>query len=223
MAVQTPAYCMSGLRAELSVKNASDSPLADLSEIVSEPVTPLSLTLFDYILSRELPSRETGNYETQTDELNSNSQQLARLEPDENGVELTEIGALCGLSGDEPEVVSEVFAIDGTLHLTLEVGSREELRDYCADIENLYGPVSIDRIMNIRSTNQESEDAQIDLRTLTDRQYEVLETAYEMGYFGYPREANAEDVAEALGITSSTVVEHLTTAQSKLFDEIFQP
>ena len=51
---------------------------------------------------------------------------------------------------------------------------------------------------------------------------EVLETAHEMGYFEYPKRANAGDVAEAVGISRSTFSEHLGAAQTKLLDAILE-
>ncbi|PSQ41211.1 helix-turn-helix domain-containing protein, partial [Halobacteriales archaeon SW_12_71_31] len=60
----------------------------------------------------------------------------------------------------------------------------------------------------------------VDRDALTDRQREVLRTAYEMGYFEYPRESNATEVAAALDISPSTLAEHLAAAQGKLLDEL---
>lgn len=56
---------------------------------------------------------------------------------------------------------------------------------------------------------------------LTDRQLEVLETAYQRGYFERPRGANATELAEELGISQSTFTEHLVAAQRKLFADVF--
>lgn len=54
------------------------------------------------------------------------------------------------------------------------------------------------------------------LDELTDRQREVIQTAYDLGYFEIPREASTEDVAEELGIDSSTATEHLQRAERNL-------
>jgi hypothetical protein len=54
------------------------------------------------------------------------------------------------------------------------------------------------------------------LDELTDRQREVIQTAYDLGYFEVPREASTEDVAEELGIDSSTATEHLQRAERNL-------
>lgn len=56
---------------------------------------------------------------------------------------------------------------------------------------------------------------------LTDRQLEVLKTALLAGYFEWPRDSSAEDVAETVGITSSTFQYHLRKAQETVFDRLF--
>jgi len=55
---------------------------------------------------------------------------------------------------------------------------------------------------------------------LTDRQLEAVETAYSAGYFEWPRDANAEDVAEELDIASPTFHNHLRKAQNALLGEL---
>ena len=43
-----------------------------------------------------------------------------------------------------------------------------------------------------------------------------------MGYFEYPRESNASEVAAALDIEPSTFTQHLNAAQTKLLDELLR-
>jgi PAS domain S-box-containing protein len=61
------------------------------------------------------------------------------------------------------------------------------------------------------------------LTELTDRQQEALEAAYRSGYFNWPRDSNAEEVAETLGITSATLHSHLRKAEATIFEDIFDP
>ena len=56
---------------------------------------------------------------------------------------------------------------------------------------------------------------------LTEKQYEVLRTAYLSGYFTWPRESTAEECADALGIAQPTFSQHLRAAQSKVFTALF--
>jgi predicted DNA binding protein len=57
---------------------------------------------------------------------------------------------------------------------------------------------------------------------LTERQFDVVETAFEMGYYDWPRGCTGEDVAAELGITSATFSEHVRTAERKLFAVVFE-
>ncbi|MDS0280916.1 bacterio-opsin activator domain-containing protein [Haloarcula onubensis] len=58
--------------------------------------------------------------------------------------------------------------------------------------------------------------------SLTDRQRAVLEAAYFMGYFDWPRESAGPEVADSLGVSSSTFHQHLRKAEAKLLDAVFQ-
>jgi DNA-binding CsgD family transcriptional regulator len=55
---------------------------------------------------------------------------------------------------------------------------------------------------------------------LTDRQQEVLRTAYEMGYYDVPREVSTEEVAAELDLDPSTVAEHLQRAERNVFSQL---
>lgn len=57
---------------------------------------------------------------------------------------------------------------------------------------------------------------------LTDRQYEVLETAFETGYYDWPRECSGEEVATRLDITSATFSQHIHAAERKLLTVLFE-
>ena len=64
-----------------------------------------------------------------------------------------------------------------------------------------------------------SEDS---VDALTDRQCEVLEAAYRGGYFRWPRDSTAEEIAESLGISPPTLHKHLRRAQEQLCEELFE-
>ncbi|WP_436909545.1 bacterio-opsin activator domain-containing protein [Halosimplex marinum] len=59
-------------------------------------------------------------------------------------------------------------------------------------------------------------------RELTDRQLEVLVTAYRAGYFERPRETTGAEVAAGLDISPSTFSQHLRAAQRKLLGALFE-
>jgi len=74
----------------------------------------------------------------------------------------------------------------------------------------------------VRSPVEESshDHVLVDRGKLTERQLEVLDTAYEMGYFERSRRTNATAVAAALDIDPSTFREHLAAAESKLLEDV---
>jgi DNA-directed RNA polymerase specialized sigma24 family protein len=51
---------------------------------------------------------------------------------------------------------------------------------------------------------------------LTDRQREVIQTAYDSGYYEVPREVTTDDLAAELDVDPSTVAEHLQRAERNL-------
>lgn len=51
---------------------------------------------------------------------------------------------------------------------------------------------------------------------LTDRQREVIQTAYDRGYYEVPREATTGDIAAELDVDPSTIAEHLQRAERNL-------
>jgi predicted DNA binding protein len=57
---------------------------------------------------------------------------------------------------------------------------------------------------------------------LTDRQREVLRTAYRHGYWNRPRECTGEELADELGITSATFSQHIRAAYRNVFDVLFE-
>jgi len=58
---------------------------------------------------------------------------------------------------------------------------------------------------------------------LTDRQENALRTAFFANYFESPRGSNAEEVADALDITGSTLLHHLRAGQRKLLEALLAP
>lgn len=60
------------------------------------------------------------------------------------------------------------------------------------------------------------------LRTqLTDRQRELLQAAFEAGYYSWPRECTGEELAETFDISSATFSEHIHAAERNLLCALF--
>ena len=60
------------------------------------------------------------------------------------------------------------------------------------------------------------------LDSLTDRQQEIVQTAFSMGYYEVPREASTDDIAREVDLDPSTVSEHLQRAEHNILSQLFQ-
>lgn len=89
------------------------------------------------------------------------------------------------------------------------VFSREELKRIIEELREL-GDVHLGRLRPIGDPTL----------SLSTRQLEVITLANEAGYFDWPRRADAETLADELGISHATFLEHLRKAERKLIDEV---
>lgn len=64
------------------------------------------------------------------------------------------------------------------------------------------------------------EGPEYPLDELTARQREVIETAWEMGYYEIPKKVSADDIAAEIDLESSTVNEHLQRAERNLLGQL---
>jgi hypothetical protein len=116
--------------------------------------------------------------------------------------------------------VVDVHTDDGVLQLAVHVEDMDELQAVVGDVRTRFPDVSIDRLVRSQPDGDTTDLVLVNRGELTPRQREVIETAHRLGYFQHPKGANAGEVAEELGITTSTFTEHLAAAQSKLLSAI---
>ncbi len=118
--------------------------------------------------------------------------------------------------------VRELTAEDGELVLVAECAADADLRTIVdglrcrfPDIE-LRGKREVERSVGVaREFREGLEDR------LTDRQEATLRAAYFGGYYDWPRESTAEELADAMGISSPTLHNHLRKAQHELIRTFF--
>jgi predicted DNA binding protein len=114
------------------------------------------------------------------------------------------------------------LAEDGTLTLSFHAPAFDRLQTIVGTLQERFPAVDIKRMVRSPAESDRDDAVFVDRGKLTDRQRETLATAYEMGYFERPREANAGEVAAELDISPTTFAEHLAAAQSKLLGDVFE-
>lgn len=89
------------------------------------------------------------------------------------------------------------------------VGSQEDIAREISEYGDAGMTVLLERIADYGGPRKT-------LDALTDRQREILQTAYELGYFDVPRSVSTADVAKKLHLDPSTVAEHIQRAERNL-------
>ncbi|MFC5366959.1 helix-turn-helix domain-containing protein [Salinirubrum litoreum] len=208
---------MTGVRAEVEVSEPGSCPVASVSESVEGSVGSVSWTASDDAVTEEF------TVETDDDSLDSADVERVFDYGSESVYQFQRDGGDCVCevveSVDCP--IADVRAERGSLVLTLHLDEMADLRTLVSTLREQFGGVGVRYLAQASAEAAEGSDlVPVDRGRLTDRQEEVLRTAHEMGYFEYPRDSNATEVAAALDIRPSTFTEHLSAAQSKLLDDL---
>ncbi|AHB65143.1 bacterio-opsin activator [Haloarcula hispanica N601] len=209
----------SGIRVELSVDTPGACPVASVSDEAGAAVTDVA---------RSSPDEDGQVIEEFT--ATGTDEGAIEAREDMDKVFATGNGSRYQFSRSRTECVCEavetydcpvadIRAEGGQLHLTFHAPDVDRVRAIVTRLKELYDGVSL-RSMRRNGDVDPVDSILVDRSKLTDRQQEVLETAVEMGYFEYPKGANAGDVASELDISVSTFAEHLAAAQTKLLDSI---
>lgn len=113
--------------------------------------------------------------------------------------------------------VVDTYTHDGDLFLTFHVPDKETLKGVIERLGERYTNVEVRRLIRSETGEDRRNDlVLVDRSELTEKQKEALRKAHEMGYFEHPKDANAGEVAEELGVATSTFTEHLSVAQGKV-------
>lgn len=125
----------------------------------------------------------------------------------------------------EREAFSELMAIAEENALLLdppfrytEDGVRVTVAGSDESLQTAFAAANERMHIDVESTGEFVPDQPAYLDRMTDRQYEALVTAHEMGYYETPRAVSFEEVADELGCAPSTANELLRRAEAVLVD-----
>jgi hypothetical protein len=217
---------MGGIRAELTVESPPDCPTARASEAAggaatsvtkSVPADPEEPVTEEFVLDGEIDPA-SGSEGTAGESLREifsyGDERVYRFERTQ------ERTCFCGCIERFDCPITEVRSEDGRLSVTFHAPDIETLRSVVSRLDERWTGVSVRRLVQSGNSGSAEDLVLVDRSDLTDRQREVLATAHEMGYFAYPKRANAEAVAAELDIDPSTFAEHVAAAQDKLLGAI---
>jgi predicted DNA binding protein len=210
----------SGIRATVELDAAEVCPLAAVS--AAERVTVRSVSTS--VATADSPTSVTEFHVTGDEPLaderfthviSYGDTNVYRFEHDGNGK------CPCALLGRHGCPVARLVAEDGTLTLTFHAADFDGLQAVVRALREEFPEIDIKRLVK-DPDDSTPETVFVDRGRLTDRQLEVLRTAFESGYFDQPRGANATEVAAELGINRSTFAEHVSAAQRKLLTDVLE-
>jgi len=104
---------------------------------------------------------------------------------------------------------------DGTATISIHVREDKAVSEIADAVEQRFDGTSVSTVW----TDDHSRSSPTDpFDDLTDKQRTVLRHAFHEGYFERPRDANASEISERLGISRQTFAQHLRAAQRKVLD-----
>lgn len=132
------------------------------------------------------------------------------------------VSCACECLGQFGCAVQRYFAQSGSLRLVFNAADFEELQAVVAELRDRFPDLDVRRLVRSPEAEAPGNAVYVDRGKLTERQLEVVQTAYRMGYFERPRGANASEIAATLDVDPSTFNEHLVSAQRKLLGDVLE-
>ncbi|EMA62852.1 bacterio-opsin activator domain-containing protein [Halorubrum lipolyticum] len=117
---------------------------------------------------------------------------------------------------DHGAILRNATATSAGTELAIDVPGGVDHRHVTQFLRERFGDVDLASKQTREQASEHGFYASV-LDRLTDRQLEVLETAYYSGFFESPRKATGETVANSLDISPQAFYQHIRTAQRKLF------
>ena len=145
----------------------------------------------------------------------------ARLVADgeESLLELTVAEAAIETLSAVGATVRSFEVVDGEGSVVIQAAPDADLKAIASAVQTAYDDTDLVSKREVERSVQSTESFRQGLSDrLTDRQRAALETAFSAGYYEWPRDSTAEEVAEAMDIAAPTLHEHLRAAERKLLE-----
>ena len=132
-------------------------------------------------------------------------------------------GSLVRALVDHGATVRDASAADGRVRVVADFPEGTNVRPVADGLRDRFADARLASKESVaRSPRTESSLRDGIADRFTDRQWAALSAAYHGGYFDWPRGSTAEEVADAMGVSSPTFHNHLRKAQRALLDGVFE-
>ncbi|MDB2260028.1 bacterio-opsin activator domain-containing protein [Halorubrum ezzemoulense] len=132
-------------------------------------------------------------------------------------------GSLVRALIDHGATVRDASAADGRVRVVADFPEGTNVRPVADGLRDRFAGVRLASKESVaRSPRTESALRDGIADRFTDRQWAALSAAYHGGYFDWPRGSTAEEVADAMDVSSPTFHNHLRKAQRALLDGVFE-
>lgn len=121
---------------------------------------------------------------------------------------------------DHGAVIRSASADPATTTLVIDIPESVDVRHITQLVREAFTDVNLHSKQTVDQSSEYTLYSRF-LDQLTDRQLEVIQTAYYSGFFESPRESTGEEVADTLGISPPAFYKHARTVQRKLFGTLF--
>lgn len=104
------------------------------------------------------------------------------------------------------------------LFVTFRVADRSVLQRVVKQYSSMDS--SVETVTIVDPSQDEAKPLSIEVGHLTEKQWEALEVAHELGHYGSQRGGNLAEIADALGISKSGASQRLRAAEGKIVSAI---
>ncbi|MFC5134885.1 MULTISPECIES: bacterio-opsin activator domain-containing protein [Haloferacaceae] len=119
--------------------------------------------------------------------------------------------------------VDDAIATEGELRVVADLPDGTDVRRIADGLRESFPDARLVSKESVaRSPRTESALREGVADRLTDRQWATLSAAYHSGYFDWPRRSTAEEVADAMDVSSPTFHNHLRKAERALLETLFE-
>jgi PAS domain S-box-containing protein len=121
---------------------------------------------------------------------------------------------------DHGAIFREATADPATTTLVVDIPESADSRKITQLVRDTFSSVELKRKTHRQNANRDINSQFVE--RVTDRQLEVVQTAYYSGFFESPRENTGKEIAETLEISPPAFYQHVRTVQRKLFSALFE-